>query len=159
MADSYDELLADFRQHLFFLHPPEGSWFVDGDETLHGCQQWKSNWIQKNLKRIAYIIFSTGGVAYGLYFSQLVQSLPPAPWWLYLLRSVGVIVPLPHVIPSAIGMCLEDEPGCGPVKSTVPITFRWCTRGDDNSHLTRASVEMAHKILVEEGTPSSFHVS
>ena len=159
-ASAIDEvLLAAFQQHLYFLQPPECTWHVDEDESsATDFPEWKSSWIKENRKRIGYFLFSAGGVGYGLYFSSLVQNLPPAPWWLYLLRASAIVV-VPHVIPSAIGMCLKDEPSYGPVKSTVPVTFRWCTRGDSNSHLTRASVEMARKIIYGEGAYRSLTIA
>ncbi|MFT5317965.1 MAG: hypothetical protein ACI8RA_001226 [Chlamydiales bacterium] len=128
--------------------PPRVLSTIEREVSL--VEPWSNSWLDRNLKRILFVPTAIGGTVFGFIYSSAFQTLPAAPWWAALLRA-GAATMIPHFIPSALGLSLEDPKVEGPFHSAVPITLRWVTRGDNNSHLTRVAVEMAHKLIKECG--------
>ncbi|MFT5318876.1 MAG: hypothetical protein ACI8RA_002145 [Chlamydiales bacterium] len=145
-----DPVLQVFLNNAKDLAPPERS--VEAFERAEVLQApWSSTWLDRNVKRLLYIPTALCGMGVGFGFSSTYRSLLPLSWGGFFLRSIGGIITIPHFIPSVLGLCMEDPHVDGPIKSDLPVTYRWVTRGDENSHLTRASVEIAYKILSEGG--------
>lgn len=144
-----DPITKLFIGSLNLLRPPPRN-LAPIERTVTAVEPWSNSWLDRNLKRLLFVPTAIGGAAFGMLYSSAFQNLPAAPWWANLLRA-GATTMLPHFIPSVIGLSLEDPKEEGPFHTGVPITLRWVTLGNSNSHLTRVDVEMARKTIKDCG--------